>query len=99
MRYRKLHPVTGDMMFGSGQSDFWRDQPEAVAQSVLTRLMLWYGTWFADMSEGTPWQTEVLGERTRQTRDVMLRTRVNETDGVSGIVQYASHTNPDTRDR
>lgn len=98
MRYRKLDSASGDMMFGSGQGDFWRDQPEAVAQSVLTRLMLWRGRWFADLTEGTPWQTEVLGERTQATRDVMLRSTVNDTPHVAAITQYASAFDRDRRD-
>ncbi len=98
MRYRRLDAQTGDYVFGQAQTDFFIDQPEAVAQLVLTRLMLWRGRWFADLTEGVPWATEVLGERTRWTRDVVVRGTVQDTPGVTDIVQYASHTDVDIRE-
>lgn len=97
MRYRRLDPVTGDYVFGQGQSDFFVNQPEAVAQYVYTRLMLWQGQWFYDTTQGTPWQTDVLGERTRFTRDVVVHDTVLNTPGVADIVSYNSVINRDTR--
>jgi hypothetical protein len=96
VRYRKLSPE-GDYQFGRGLLDHYIDQPEAVGQSVLTRLNLWQGQWFADQSQGVPWMTQVLGERTQQTRDVVVREAVLDTPGVSGIAEYASLINPDQR--
>lgn len=96
MRYRKLDPNL-DYQFGSGLADFWVDKPEGVGQYVMTRLMLWEGTWFYDLSQGVPWATEVLGERTQGTRDVVVRESVNDTPGVADIAEYASIINPNTR--
>ena len=84
-------------MFGSGQRDFYIDQPEGVAQSVLTRLQLWQGQWFYDVTEGTPWEFQVLGERTQNTRDLAIRARVIDTTGVAGITEYYSIINRQTR--
>ena len=97
MRYRRLDS-RGDMTFGSGQMDFWIDQPEGVGQSIMTRLRLNEGEWFADLTEGTPWKTEVLGERTRWTRDVVVRERVDTTTGGSEILRYFSRLDVDTRE-
>lgn len=97
MRYRKLDPDTGDYTFGQGQSNFWIDQPEAVAQSVFTRLMLFTGQWFLDLADGTDWQTQVLGERTRQTRDIVVRDRVLTTQGVAAMLSYGSVMDDDRR--
>jgi hypothetical protein len=97
MRYRKLDPDTGDYTFGLGQGNFYIDQPEAVAQSVFTRLMLWTGQWFLDLQEGTAWASQVLGERTRATRDIVLRDRVQTTQGVQEITDYDSVMNTPTR--
>ena len=97
MRIRRIDE-TGDMLFGgAGQSDLYHDQPEAVALYVMYRLRLNYGEWFADMTLGTPWATEVLGERTQPTRDVVLQTQVGQTPGVADIVQYGSRFDPNTR--
>jgi hypothetical protein len=97
MRYRKLEPGTGDYSFGRGQGDFFINQPEGVGQSVYTRLMLWTGQWFADLTEGTPWAAQVLGTGTRWTRDIVVQERVQTTFGVTGIAAYASAVNPNTR--
>lgn len=96
MRYRKLD-ANGDYSFGQGQANFYINRPEAVAQSVLTRMMLWTGQWFADLTQGTPWATQVLGERTQSTRDLVVQSRILTTTGVTDIADYASTINPDTR--
>jgi hypothetical protein len=85
------------MTFGQSQNNLWIDQPEAVAQLVMTRLRLNLGEWFLDTSDGTPWQTEVLGEQTRWTRDVVVKDRVERTQDVIGIVAYGSRMDPDQR--
>jgi hypothetical protein len=96
MRYRKLD-ANGDYSFGQGQSNFWIDQPEAVAQSVFTRLMLWTNQWFLDLEDGTDWAHQVLGERTRTTRDVVVRNRVQTTLGVLDMLAYGSVMDGDRR--
>ena len=45
MRYR-IEDANGDMTWGSGDKNFYYNQPEAVAQAVMTRLRLWSGEWF-----------------------------------------------------
>lgn len=42
MRYRR-EDENGDYTFGRGDSGFFVDCPEAVAQAVKTRLQLWQG--------------------------------------------------------
>ena len=96
MRYRKL-ATDGDMTFGNGIGAFYVDIPEAVAQAVMTRLRMEQGEWFLDAKSGTPWLTEVLGERTDQSRDPVIRERVLGTLGVSEILEYGSALDRDTR--
>jgi len=96
MRVRRLDE-NGDMTFGHGLANFWINQPEGVAQSALTRLRLSLGEWFYDASDGTPWVTEVLGERTQATRDIVVRDRVRNTVGVQQITRYGSLVDPLTR--
>ena len=88
MRYRKLD-ANGDYTLGTG-ADFLQDTPEAVAQAVRTRLALWAGEWFADTSDGTPWDTEVLGKFTASTRDAVIKEQILGTPGVTSIDEYLS---------
>ncbi len=96
MRYRKLDGDR-DMVFGHGSADYWRDVAEAPAQAVMTRLQLRLGEWFMDTSAGTPWDTEVLGKYTTDTRDGVVRARVLGTQGVTSLQSYSSAFDPDTR--
>jgi len=83
-----------DYSFGQGQGNFLTNVPEAVAQYVLTRLNLWQGNWFYDTSIGVPWATEVLGERTQQTRDVVVQAAITQTPGVLDLADYVSVVAP-----
>ncbi|MET3654099.1 hypothetical protein [Dyella japonica] len=96
MRYRKLD-ANGDYVFGHGQSDFYRDQPEAVAQAVQTRLELFSGEWFLDTSAGLPWRTQVLGKYTQNIRDFVIKQQIVNTQGVQSLDSYSSSVDPNTR--
>jgi len=108
MRVRKQDPVTGDMQFGHGAADFWHNVPEAVGQSCYTRLLLFAGEWFLDVTEGTPWggyplnpavvaEGHILAEHTALSRDMALRERIAGTPGVLQIAGFASQFDPSTR--
>lgn len=96
MRYRKLDR-DGDSQHGSGSSDFHINTPEAVAQSIRTRLGLWMGEWFADISDGTGWNQSILGKQTKNLYELTLRQRVLETRGVLSIDEFSSSLNQDKR--
>lgn len=96
MRYRALDE-NGDMQFGGGAGQWMVNSPEAVAQAVKTRLLLMAGEWFLDVTEGTPYSTEILGEHTATTYDWAIRNRIALTPGVSEIQSYASQLDSDTR--
>lgn len=96
MRYRKLGP-DNDYVFGNGQLDFWQDVPEAVGQSVVTRLLLWLGEWFLNINDGTPYTLGVLGKYSITNADIVIQDRVATTTGVEDLSAYQSTLNPDTR--
>ena len=104
MRVRKMSPINldrpdegRDMTFGHGAADFFVDQPEAPAQACETRLQLFLGEYFLDRREGTPWRTRVLGKRTNDTRDPVVRSRILGTPGVTGLPSYNSRLDRDSR--
>lgn len=96
MRYRALDE-NGDMTFGQGGLNFLVDSPETVGQAILTRLLLRTGEWFLDTTEGTAYDTLILGYGTRRSRDVEIRNRILGTQGVSEIVSYSSSVNDERR--
>ena len=96
MRYRKLD-ANGDFSAGHGPADFFVDEPNAVAQSILTRLRLWTNEWFLDTAEGTPYREQVLGVRKQQTAGPALKLRVASTEGVTSIDAFSADYDGDSR--
>jgi len=86
MRTRPLSP-TGDMTIGQ---PWYINSPQAVEQTISTRLKLWLGEWFLDVSDGTPYLTEVLGERYGKTPDAAIKARILGTPGVTQLISYSS---------
>lgn len=89
--------ANGDVLFGNGRGSYLISTPAAVAQAVLTRLELNLGEWFLDTTDGTAWQTGVLGNYTRQTRDLIVQQRVGGTPYLTAIASYQSVFNGNTR--
>lgn len=96
MIYRKLD-ADGDYTFGQGSGNFYEDQPEAVAQAVKTRLGLIQGEWFLDITNGTPYNSQILGAGNVSKYDHAIQEVILNTQGVVRIVAYSSHVNPNTR--
>lgn len=96
MRYRTLD-ANGDYTLGMNGANFLVDEPAAVAQAIQTRLKLIQSEWFLDQTAGTPYNTQILGAGTETTRDLAVQTVILETQGVTEIVEYASHLDPSTR--
>lgn len=96
MRYRKLDD-SGDFLFGHGQADFHHDTPQAVAQAVATRLRLFFGEWFLDVAEGTPYVQAVFGKHTAETCGPALRERILGTEGVTALAAFETVYDGETR--
>jgi hypothetical protein len=96
MRYRK-QDANGDYVWGHQQNDFWLNTPDGVAQAVKTRLLLFVGEWFLDVTDGTPWTTKVLDKYTKDQYDDAIQDRILGTPGVVQITSYSSSVNTSTR--
>jgi hypothetical protein len=92
MRVRPLSP-SGDYTIGS---QWLVNSPQAVEQAIQTRLKLWLGEWFLDLSDGTPYFTQVLGERYNKNPDAAIKARILGTPGVSQLISYSSTFNSPT---
>ncbi|MGF6837075.1 hypothetical protein QF001_000942 [Paraburkholderia youngii] len=96
MRYRK-QDANGDYVWGHQQNDFWVNAPDGVAQAILTRLRLFVGEWFLDVTDGTPWTTQVLDKYTSGQYDAAIQDRILGTPGVVQITSYSSSLNTTSR--
>ena len=96
VRYRS-EDDDGDYTFGQGDDSWLVNSPEAVAQAIKTRFLLWYGQWFLDTTEGTPWIQSVLGKQRPETYNLAIRQRILETQGVSSITAFNTTVDGRTR--
>lgn len=96
MRYRR-EDDDGDYTFGQGDDTWLINSPETVAQAVKTRFLLWYGQWFLDTTEGTPWIQSVLGKQKPETYNLAIRQRILETRGVNSISSFDTTLNTSSR--
>lgn len=92
MRYRPLSP-SGDMTIGQ---QWLVNSPQCVEQAILTRLKLWLREFFLDITDGTPYPTQVLGERYNKSPDAAIKRRILGTPGVSQLISYSSSFNAPT---
>ncbi|MDK4216364.1 hypothetical protein [Pantoea agglomerans] len=96
MKYRR-EDENGDYTFGQGDNTWLINSPEAVAQAVKTRFLLWYGQWFLNTTEGTPWLQSVLGKQNPETYNLAIRRRILETRGVNSIIAFETTLNTSSR--
>lgn len=90
MRYRRIDE-NGDYVFGNGQYDFLIDI-EAVPQAIKTKLRLYQGEWWEDLSEGLPFYQDVAGQfiRTDEDKDIVTRLYCNRISDVEEVNSFLS---------
>lgn len=89
MRYRPLDS-NGDATLGV---PFLVNSPATVAQAISTRLKLFQGEWFMDITDGTPWFQSILGKQFGSDPNSFIRQRILGTPGVTSILSYNSSIN------
>lgn len=88
MVVRRLDPETGDIVTSGTQ--FITERAE-IAQTIKTRLRLFYGEYFRDITDGTQWFENILAKNTSLTqKDAELKRRILQTDGVINLVTFES---------
>lgn len=90
MRYRRLDS-NGDYTFGNGKYDFLVDI-EAVPQAVQTKLKLFRGEWWEDLSEGLPFFQEIAGQfiKSDEDKDIVTKLYCNRISDVPEFNSFLS---------
>lgn len=87
MKYRK-QLADGDYSFGNNIQDFLEGQ-EAIGQAIKTKILLFYGEWWEDISQGIPMFQSVVGQTNKSNvtnaLELLLNERVQEVPGVEVV--------------
>lgn len=94
MTVRKLDE-NGDIVTRGVQFISERDE---IAQTIRTRLRLFLGEYFRDITDGTPWFEQILGKGTSMdAREAALRNRIVNTPGVVRLTSFTTDFNLSSR--
>src|SRR5690606_15887722 len=70
----------------------------AIAQTVVTRLKLFLGEYFRDVTDGTPWFQQILGKpENLNAVEAILRNRIARTPGVVRLLSFELQFDLDSR--
>ncbi len=97
-----------DYCFGRGFGDYLQDvsgDPEAIAQSIKTRLLLFLGEWWKDLRDGLPLWQKILGARVKDKKiiDKIITDRIqglkmpNGNYAITAIKEVESEYDAETR--
>ena len=79
----------------------WIYDIEAVAQTIDTRLKLFAGEYWRDVTDGTPWIENILTKNNRtntlQSKITILKDRILQTGGVISILEWTTDFNYTSR--
>ena len=71
---------------------------EEVAQTVQTRLRLYLGEYFRDVTDGTPWWESILGKQgTLSSKEAIIKNRIIRTEGVTKLIEFKTDFDINTR--
>jgi len=92
VKYRRLD-INGDYTLGRNRQNFLTDI-DAVAQAIKTRLLLLYGEWWEDLTDGLPLWQRIIGsvgsDENKQVLDLIVKERINGTTNVNSVVNFIS---------
>lgn len=82
--------TTSGTQFSTGKNE--------IAQTIETRLKLFAGEYFRDISIGTPWFDRILGKSgALDESDAIIRTTIAQTEGVKTLASYNADYDINTR--
>jgi len=71
---------------------------EEIAQTVQTRLRLFLGEYFRDVTDGTPWWESILGkEGTLSSKEAIIKSRIVRTEGIEQLIEFSTDFDINTR--
>jgi len=67
----------------------FQSERQAIAQTIVTRLKLFLGEYFRDVTDGTPWFQQILGKPANLNAvEAILRNRIARSPGVVRLLSF-----------
>lgn len=87
----KLNYTTHDILIEDNDFVLTQVESESLKQRLIVKLYTWFGEWFLNVNEGTPWRQSILGKnRSKQTIDSILIERITSEPEVEQLVSFTS---------
>ncbi len=94
MQVRRLDE-SGDLIT---RGKMFLTEREAISQTIVTRLKLFLGEYFRDVTDGTPWFQQILGKfENLNAVEAILRNRIARTQGVVRLLAFSMDYDLDSR--
>jgi len=95
MTVRRLDKETGDIVTRGQQ---FVNEVYEVEQTIKTRLNLFLGEYFRNITDGTPWYEQILGKfASLNAAESALRARIANTPDVVRLTSFAAQYDINTR--
>jgi len=85
----KLNEQTGDLVIANGDLSLTTGA-DATKQRLSQRLKAFVGEWFLDLSDGTPYFQQILGQKIANLNDIeaIFIERISNTPGVIEVLSF-----------
>ena len=84
---------SGDLATGAG----FLTGKESTGASIYHRLRMFFGEFFLDVTDGTPWFQSILGKRAQDTAEFAIKQRIVTSPGVVQITRFFFDFDRNTR--
>ena len=95
MRVRRLND-DGDLVT---RGKMFLSERDAIAQTIETRLRLFLGEYFRDITDGMPWFQQILGKfENINAVEAVIRNRIVRSPGVIRLLSFSMEYDLDARE-
>lgn len=91
---RNFDRTTGDL---ADQSTPFLEGRESIGAGIYHRLRMFFGEFFLDITDGTPWFQAVLGKKAQDTAEFAIKQRIATAPGVLQITRFTFDLDRETR--
>lgn len=86
----------GDIVTADHEGQFLTGRA-STANGIRHRLLMFFGEYFLDVADGTPWFQSILGKSSQDLAEISIKQRVLSSKDVVGITEFSFDSNVELR--